>query len=149
MSRHRSFVPSISPRIRAAAGLLLALLGSGCHLPDAASPELVGGARASIALNARFVALTSDAVNMRVTYLRTPGTATLVDSTVKFSKTAAGEVKWVGSRGFPVEIDLASCLLDPTHVVAGTGCLIVITVRMLENSVEVDRTPIAPIRVEP
>ena len=146
----RASTPGLSARVMFAS--FLALLPTiGCHLPDAASPELLArSARASIGMEAQVVAIAADHINVRITYsLQNGGVKTLIDSTVSIHKTETGTVDWVGVRGFPVEIDLAQCLLDPAHAVAGTGCLIGITIRLLQNTTEVDRTVINPFKVEP
>jgi uncharacterized protein YjdB len=111
---------------------------------------MAGGARASIGIDAQIVALAANAVNVRVTYsLKNGARTTMIDSTVSIKRNANGDVDWVGDRGFPVEIDLAPCLIDPEHQPAGTGCLIGVVARLLENATQIDIITIDPFKVEP
>ena len=147
MSRHRNIRRPLSLAV-----LWVLSAVAGCNLPDAASPEmLAGSAKSSIALNMQVVAILANAVNARVTYSRTvaPFDSVMIDSTVSFKRSSTGDANWQGNRGFPVEIDLARCLLDKNHTVAGTGCRIKIVVRLLDNGREVDRVNIAEFTVEP
>ena len=147
VSRHRNIRSPLSLAVLSVLSTV-----AGCNLPDAASPEmLAGSAKTSIALNVQLVAILANAVNARVTYARTvaPFDSVMIDSTVSFKRTSTGEANWQGNRGFPVEIDLARCLLDKNHTVAGTGCRLKIVVRLLDNGREVDRVDIAPFTVEP
>jgi hypothetical protein len=102
-------------------------------------------------LNTQVIAIAADHLNARVTYARTgsnpPGT--LIDSTVSIHKTENGSVEWQGVRSFPVEIDLATCLLDPLHKAVGGGCEIGITVRLLQGTTQVDIIQITPFVLVP
>jgi hypothetical protein len=147
VSRHRITRPLLS---FASFAVLVAV--AGCNLPDAATPEMLGAsAKASIALDAQFVFAAANAINVRVTYSTTGSPKTMIDSTVSIHRTSTGTLNWEGPRGFPVEIDLAPCLLDPLHVspVSGPSCSIGIVIRMLENGTEIDRVTILPFTVEP
>jgi hypothetical protein len=127
------------------------LANAACNLPEAASPELLNhSARASLMLNTQVVAIAADHINARVTYARNSGSpGLLIDSTVSIKKTADGSVEWEGVRGFPVEIDLATCLLDPNHKAVGGGCEIGITVRLLQGTTQVDVILINPFTLVP
>jgi len=148
VSRHRN---TRSPLYLALLSVLSA--AAGCSLPDAASPEmLAGSAKTSIALDMQVVSILANAVNARVTYARTvaPLDSVMIDSTVSFKRSSTGDANWQGNRGFPVEVDLARCLLDKNHKVGGTGgCRLKIVVRLLDNGREVDRVNIAEFTVEP
>jgi len=146
VSRHRS------PRSTAWFVLSLLLTAAGCSLPDAASPEFLNrSARASLMLNTQVVAVAADKLNARVTYARngTGAPGVLIDSTVSIHKTEDGAVEWEGVRSFPVEIDLAPCLLDPDHKAVGGGCEIGITVRLLQGNTQVDIYQMTPFALVP
>jgi len=126
---------------------------AGCNLPDAASPEmLAGSAKTSIALDMQLVSILATAFNAYVTYSCTfpPLGSLMIASTVSFKPSSTGHAHLQGNRGFPVEIDLARCLLDKNHMVGGTGgCRLKIVVRLLDNGKVVDQVNIAEFTVEP
>jgi hypothetical protein len=146
VSRHRS------PRSIARLVLSLSLTTAGCSLPDTASPEFLNrSARASLMLNTQVIAVAADKLNARVTYARNGGAppGVLIDSTVSIHKTEDGAVEWEGVRSFPVEIDLAPCLLDPNHKAVSGGCEIGITVRLLQGNTQVDIYQMTPFALVP
>lgn len=133
-----------------ARALALALAVPSCNFPDSAPAGLGWGpVRASLALETDVVMQSANAINVTVTYARTRGVGVLVDSTAKIRRASDGSLGWEGDRGYPFELDLAPCLLDPAHVPAGEGCLIGITVRLLEDGEVLDLVVIDPFPVEP
>jgi hypothetical protein len=102
-------------------------------------------------LNTQVIAVAADKLNARVTYTKLTGSpGILIDSTVSIHKTENDAVEWEGVRSFPVEIDLAPCLLDPNHkAVGGGGCEINITVRLLQGTTQVDIYQMTPIVLVP
>jgi hypothetical protein len=102
-------------------------------------------------LNTQVIAVAADKLNARVTYTKLTGSPViLIDSTVSIHKTENDAVEWEGVRSFPVEIDLAPCLLDPNHkAVGGGGCEINITVRLLQGTTQVDIYQMTPIVLVP
>jgi hypothetical protein len=125
-------------------------LAAGCNLPDRAPTGFGDPSRVGMNVEATVVALAANAINARVFYVRTTGTRSiLIDSTVKIDLDDNGNASWKGTRRFPVEFDLAPCLGDNAHVVAGSGCLVGVAVRLLSNGALLDSIDIAPVQVEP
>lgn len=147
-SIHSPHPRHVLPRGWATAATLT--LASACSLPDRMPTGGDASGRVGVSLQASVVAVGADAINARVFYVRTTGGRNiLIDSTAKIDRNSSGGVSWTGTRGFPFEFDLAPCLVDKAHVVAGSGCLVGIAVRLTEGGALRDSIDIEPTQVEP
>lgn len=118
----------------------LALLAAGC-VSDPAAPAS-GDAR--LALTAHVGSATADALQVTMFYLRTGGSAPLLDVTVPLANATPGTTVTQ-----PIAVELAACLADPTHLPGGDSCSVVTTVRLLEGGRVLDELTLEPMVVRP
>jgi hypothetical protein len=117
-----------------AAGVCIAS-SSACWFGDAGATEPPGGfAPVSIAFTSRIVAQTANAINVQLGYLRAnQASVLLVDSTAKIRQSSTGSFGWSGVRGFPFDVDLTRCLIDPAHVPSGPSCTLLVVIQLLSD----------------
>ena len=108
---------------------------SACWFGDNGATAPPGAfAPASIGVTARVVALTANAIHVQLSYRRANQTPVLlVDSTAKIKQSSTGSLGWEGVRGFPFDVDLTQCLIDPAHFPSGSSCTLVLAIELLSN----------------
>ena len=124
---------------------------SACWFGDPGATEPPGGfTPASLALTARIVAQSANAINVQLSYLRANQTPVLlIDSTAKIRQSSTGSYGWTGVRGFPFEIDLTRCLIDPAHLPTGGSCRLHVDIVLLSNGEPVSGTTSFELLVTP
>jgi hypothetical protein len=132
------------PVVRSAVALAVAGLGAGCA-PGDVDPGAPAGTRATRLTLEASVAATSPTIGLRLRphYVRTDGSFVPLDT---------GRTLAIGERAqqFPMVLDLAPCLSDPSRQVVGAGCSVQLTLELVRDAGEVlDRQVVGPMGMTP